>query len=251
MNTSIPTERILLKLDFYFAKNDYDGAERHLKYWLDEAISSNDNRTKLLICNELIGLSRKVGNESQTFQFTALALQTLDELNMRNSISAATTYINVATAHKAFGKAAESLPFFELARSIYEKELDTSDSRLGGLYNNLALSLVDLCRFKEAYEYYNKAINVMQYAKNGELEQAITYLNIASALENEKGLLDADEEISDNLQRAQELLDIHSSSTDGYYAFVCEKCASVFGYYGHFMYEKELKERADRIYERN
>ena len=37
---------------------------------------------------------------------------------------------------------------------------------------------------------------------------------------------------------------------DGYYAFVCEKCASVFGYYGRFFYEKELTERARRIYER-
>ena len=36
---------------------------------------------------------------------------------------------------------------------------------------------------------------------------------------------------------------------DGYYAFVCEKCASVFGYYGHFAYEKELYERSRRIYE--
>lgn len=245
------TNRILSKLDSYFAKNDYDGAERHLKYWLDEASSCKDDRSGLVVCNELIGLSRKVGKETQTFAYTSLALDILDRLDMKESITAATTYINVATAHKAFGKAKESLPYFERALEIYEKHLEPSDSRLGGLYNNLALSLVDLDRFNEAYGYYKKAIDVMAQVDNGELEQAITYLNIASALEVEKGLLDADMEISECIQKAMELLDIHANSNDGYYAFVCEKCASVFGYYGYFMYENELKERASRIYERN
>ena len=38
---------------------------------------------------------------------------------------------------------------------------------------------------------------------------------------------------------------------DGYYAFVCEKCASVFGYYGRFFYDGELRARARGIYERS
>ena len=243
--------RILSKLDSYFAKNDYIGAQRHLEYWLSEAVSCGDDRSKLVICNELIGLSRKIGKEEQTFKYTSMALDTLESLDMTDSITAATTYINVATANKAFGKAEESLPFFDRALKIYEAHLDRSDSRLGGLYNNLALSLVDLGRFSEAYSYYEKAINVMKLVENGELEQAITYLNIASALELELGLLDADEKIAECISKATELLDIHADSTDGYYAFVCEKCASVFGYYGYFMYENELKERASRIYERN
>lgn len=252
MNTSnISTDRVLSRLDGYFAKNDYNGAERHLKYWLDEAISSNDLRAKLLICNELIGLSRKVEKEEQTFEYTAKALKTLEELDIKDSVGAATTYINIGTAHKAFGKADASLPFFKLALSIYEKELAPTDARLGGLYNNLALSLVDLGRFEEAYVYYFKAIEVMSHAENGELEQAITYLNIASAYELQLGLLDAEEKISECLEKAASLLDVHADSNDGYYAFVCEKCASVFGYYGYFMYEKELKERTARIYERN
>ena len=49
-------------------------------------------------------------------------------------------------------------------------------------------------------------------------------------------------------RRTKELLENYTLR-DGYYAFVCEKCASVFGYYGFFMYEKELHERSRRIYE--
>ena len=252
MNQSrIQTDRILSKLDSYFAKNDYAGAERHLKYWLDESISTQDLRAKLLISNELIGLSRKVGKKDQTFEYTTLALQTLKELDIENTVSAATTYINVGTAHKAFDMAAESLPYFEQALDIYENQLPHTDSRLGGLYNNLALSLVDVKSFEDAHDYYKKALEVMSHAENGELEQAITHLNIASAYDAELGFLDGEEMIFKSLDRAAELLDVHAESNDGYYAFVCEKCASVFGYYGYFVYEKELKERSARIYERN
>ena len=244
------TNRILDKLDLYLSKNDYDGAFRHLKYWFEEANSSNDLRSKLLICNELIGLSRKTGKESQTFLYTQTALETLSALDMEKSVTAATTYINVATAYKAFNRAEESIPLFGKALEIYEKYLDSTDGRLGGLYNNLALSLVDLKKFNDAHAYYQKAISVMEHSQNGELEQAITYLNIASALEAEKGLLEADMEISECISKASSLLDVHAKSEDGYYAFVCEKCATVFGYYGYFMYENELKERARKIYER-
>ena len=37
---------------------------------------------------------------------------------------------------------------------------------------------------------------------------------------------------------------------DGYYAFVCEKCADTFAYYGYFGYSEELMQRAKKIYER-
>ena len=214
-------------------------------------MSLQDHKSELTLCNELIGLSRKIGNKEQTFLYMERALNLLKSLDIENSIGAATTYINVATAYKAFGEAERSLHLFEKALEIYEKELFSDDSRLGGLYNNFALSLVDTKKFSEAYQYYNKALSVMGRVQCGELESAITYLNIASAYEIEKGLLDADEDIGECLQKSEELLDLHKDSTDGYYAFVCEKCASVFGYYGRFVYEKELLERAEKIYERS
>ncbi|MBQ7595141.1 MAG: tetratricopeptide repeat protein, partial [Clostridia bacterium] len=149
------------------------------------------------------------------------------------------------------GKPQESLPIFKKAQNIYEKELDPGDSRLGGLYNNMALTLVDLQKYDEAYIYYNKAVEVNAQNQHGELETAITYLNIANALEAQKGLELAEKEISDLIEKAYSLLDSKDLPRNGYYAFVCEKCAPTFGYYGYFLYENELKERAKRIYERD
>ena len=90
----------------------------------------------------------------------------------------------------------------------------------------------------------------MAQAEHGALEQAITYLNMADAAEAEKGLLDASETIDTCLETAQALLDTPTLARDGYYAFVCEKCAPTFEYYGWFAAANDLNERAKAIYER-
>ena len=52
------------------------------------------------------------------------------------------------------------------------------------------------------------------------------------------------------LEKAAALLDDPTLPRDGYYAFVCEKCAPTFDYYGWFLIADDLKERAKTIYER-
>ena len=246
----VPVERVLGKLDEHFGRNDYDAAERHLLYWLGEAKMINDNRSALLLLNELAGLYRKLGKESNALDTVSSLLSLVEEMGIENNIGAGTTYINCATVYKAFGKADKALPLFEKARSVYESSLDPTDKRFGGLFNNMALALVDLERFREAYELYDKAISVMEKVEDGELEVAITYLNIASAKEVELGAVESDGEIKDLVEKAMKILDEHENK-DCYYAFVCEKCASVFGYFGYFLYEKELDRRAREIYERS
>ena len=243
----ISISRILERLDGHLGRNDYAAAERHLLYWLSESRGACDGRTELLIHNELMGLYRKLGREEDALECARVALSKIDELGVSEQVGSATSYLNAATVYKAFGRAADAMPLFERARSIYERDLDGDDSRLGGLYNNMALALVDLCRFDEANELYSRAVSVMKRT-DGELEVAITYLNMASAAEAECGIVDADERIQRYLDDAEAIIEA-CSKRDGYYAFVCEKCASVFGYYGRFFYEKELKERARRIYE--
>ena len=138
---------------------------------------------------------------------------------------------------------------FDRARAVYESKLAGDDERLGGLYNNMALALVDLCRFDEAEALYRRAIAVMERVADGAPELAITYLNMASAEEARVGIEEADGKIQEYLDIAEGLLESHPKR-DGDYAFVCEKCASVFDYYGRFVYAAEISERARRIYGR-
>ena len=243
--------RILSKLDEYLSKDDYTAAERHLLYWFEEAQNSKDNRTLLLLRNELMGLYRKLGKKEKSIKCAEAALDTVEKLGIAENIGAATTFLNSATVYKAFGMAEKSISLFEKAKIIYEKNLSENDERFGGLYNNMALALVDLKKYSQANELYQKALAVMKNVPNGEPEQAITYLNMANAAEAEYGLENAENKITEYLEKAMELLDISLSETDGNYAFVCEKCASVFGYYGYFFYQKELERRSKRIHERS
>lgn len=248
---SVPQNRIIEKMNDYMSRSDYLGAERHLLYWLNEAKLGRDTGGELMIRNELVGHFRKTGNREGAFTNAIEALKLLDELNLGNSRSAGITYINIATAYNAFGENEKSLEVFEKAEKTFEA-LDNPDiDLLGGLYNNMALTLASLSRFDEALSYYDKAIACMEKVPSGELECAITYLNMADTYEAKLGSENAEEKISALLDKAYELLIGTNAQKDGYYAFVCEKCAPSFSYYGYFTAANELSRKAKEIYERN
>lgn len=237
-------DNIISQLDSYLHRNDYSSAEEYL---LGVLIGASDDSVRLAVMNELMGLSRKLGKREQALYYTESAIRLIDNMDASRKVGSATIYLNCATVYKAFGMAEESIPLFKRAEAIYRDNLSSCDIRWGGLYNNMALSYVDMKAFSEAKELYLRAIDIMLRYDNGAPEAAITYLNLADAICAEKGLLEASDEINIYIDRAEKLLDEYPVR-DGNYAFVCEKCASVFGYYGRFLYEAELKERADRIY---
>ncbi len=245
----IPKDRVLDKLDSLLRSNDYAGAKRTLQYWLSEAEYTGDDQGVLLMQNELMGLCRKLGEKEQALQYAQDALNQVGKMDIGDNVGAATTYLNSATVCKAFGLPEDAINLFQMARSIYERDLPPTDDRLGGLYNNMGLALVDLKRFREAEELYQKAISVMQTVPEKEPEIAITYLNMATAAEAEYGLSQARAIIDELIQKAKACMEIGKDRKDGNYAFVCEKCATVFGYYGFEDYAVQLTERCRRIYE--
>lgn len=241
---------LIYELDHLLSKNDYESAREFLEKWVEITQNQNDNKTLYSLCNECIGLYRKIGDKENCYKHCQKALDLLRVLNIENTVTGATAFVNCATAYKAFGEAEKSISYFEKAATLYETLLPENDRRLAGLYNNFALSLVDLKEYEKALNLYEKAIEVLNSNPKFNLEQAVSYLNMANAVEAKKGLENACEEIDILLDKAQKVLDENYSETDGNYAFVCEKCASTFGYYGRFLYENELKERARVIYER-
>ena len=92
---------------------------------------------------------------------------------------------------------------------------------------------------------------MMGKVPGGAQEQAITYLNMANAVEEELGMERGEKRIFEYLDKAEALLNSPDVPRDGYHAFVCEKCAPTFGYYGYFLTQQELNKRAEEIYERN
>lgn len=249
--TPIPMRRVMERLDDYLNRDDYASAERHLRYWLAEAEAGSDLAGKLTILNEEIGLYRKLGMEAEGLHAIRDALALADSLDMKNTVSYGTTLINAATGYKAFGRAEAALPLYQQAKVIYETLLEPDDGRLGGLYNNMALTVAALGNYREAALLYNKAIDIMAKQEHGEAEMAISYLNLADLTAAECGMEDGESRIVSYLTEAEKLLDTESLPRDGYYAFVCEKCAPTFGHYGFFLTEQRLLRQAREIYERS
>lgn len=247
----IDVSRMIDRLNAYLDRNDYDAAERHLQYWLAEAQNGNDERGALTIRNEQMGLYRKRGKREEALEAVLEGLSLLRALQFEGTLTAGTTYVNAATVYKSFGMPKDALSLYRAAQEIYEKTLPEDDARLGGLYNNMALALVDEKQFREAEACYRKALSVMSRVEHGEAEAAITYLNMADLAAEELGLLESEEIVSAYLDKAETLLETPSLPHNGYYAFVCEKCAPTFDYFGRFAYAKELKTRSEEIYARN
>lgn len=244
----IPQMRIIEKMDEYMSTQDYTGAERHLKYWLNEALLGNDKRGELMIQNELVGHFRKTQNKEEFEKSAIRAVELLDVLDLKNSLSAGTTYTNIATAYSSFSEDEKALDLFKQAKELYESFSFSRPDLLGGLYNNMGLTYNALGKYDEALELYNKALSIMKTVDQGELEVAITYLNMANTYEAKLGEQEADKIIEELLDKAYECFNSDKLEKNGYYAYVCDKCYPTFEYYGYFIYANELKERMEKIY---
>jgi tetratricopeptide (TPR) repeat protein len=201
-----------------------------------------------MLRNELTGHYRKTGERDKSLENAEKAIALLDQLDFEGTISSGTTYVNAATAYNAFGEHERSMELFEKARAVYESSERTNKDLLGGLYNNMALTCVSLGRYEEALPLYESAIKVMADVPDGRLEQAITYLNMADLYQEMKGSEEAESDVYACLDKAYELLKDPNVAEPGYYAFVLEKCAPTFSYYGYFSAAREFEKRAGEIY---
>ncbi len=234
------------KLDAFFECDDMQGAGEHLRASRKAAEADNDKQLLLTVLNEMMGYYRKTREEERGLESVFSGLSLVPELGFEEKAVGATTMLNAATTLKAFGRPSEALPYYEKASLIYSKLFSPHDSRIAGLCNNYALTLVDLGDYFSAEEKYKLALFVLKRYDDKKTDIANTYVNMAH-------LYDAME----NYEKIEECLDLAYSALEndqnrnGYYAFTCRKCAPSFGYFGYFDAEKELNERAEKIYEGN
>ncbi len=240
----IPVGRILERIDRLFGRNDPIEAGRLLTYWRDEAVALRDRQGELSMENELVGYYRKQNDREHALASVRRALLLVDELEQGDMAAGATVLVNCATAYKAFGMAEEALPLYTRAEAVYQHTLSPEDPRFGGLYNNMALALVDLGRTAEAEEAYFSALAIMETVPNGEAESAITCVNLAHLYEGR-----AEPDLVDGcMKKAYELLTCPTIPHDGAYAFVLEKCAPSFLHFGDAEAYEKLKKESERIY---
>ena len=244
----IPQQRVVAKLDEYMSRRDYGGAEKHLLYWLEEARAGHDKGGELMIAGELVGHFRKTGNKEEAFRFADLSMRLVEELGMDGTVSAGTAYTNAATAYNAFGENEKALALFEKARAAYQSSENVSAGLWGGLCNNTALVLKELGRYEEASAMFEQALSWMAGVNGGELEQAVTYLNMADMACARYGTEQAEPMVYEYADKACSLLENTKAPHDGYYAFVLEKCVPALRWHGYFSAADEFEKISEEIY---
>lgn len=246
-NNSIPIRRVIETVDRAYDRNDYGEAERLLLHWLKEAEEIGDDRGKLSLYNELIGVYRITGQREKCLQAVEKALEMLEKTGQSTHVSGGTILLNCATAYKAFGDPDAAIALYEMCLEIYQKNLSKTDPLFGGFYNNMALTLADLGRTDEAIDAYQKALYVMEKTENGEPEQAITWINMATLYR----AVGQRQEAEKCMDRAQDLLENRCRVKNGRFAFVLSKCAPAFEEFERVETAKKLKALSEKIYEGN
>ncbi len=246
-NGRIPVKRIIEKLDDHFKTNDLKGAQNLLEFWQSEAVSIHDASGELSIVNELLGLYRKISYKAGAERVIMRAEELLSQTKNEDTVSGATILLNTATTCKAFGMIEKALSLYEIVHKIYKANLASDDVLFSAFYNNYSTALVDAERYEEALDYYKRAVEITEKSVKTLLDCAITYVNIAHLYEKRDGLDSA--EIEKYLDLAEKIFDDERIERNAYYAFVSEKCAPSFDYFGFFMTALKLQKKSREIYE--
>lgn len=207
--------------------------------------SAGDWRGELSMTSELLGQYRRTQEKDKGLAAVNHALELIRVHHLGRTVSGATILLNAATTLKAFGHAAESIPIFTHVSRVYADNLDPSDYRFAGLYNNMALSYDDVGDVASAERFFTLALKTIAKTEHPENDSAVTWCNLAE-MYGRRDLEDA--RIGACLENAWACLNAPDLPRDGYHAFTISKCAPTLDYFGYFLYAKELRERAEKIY---
>lgn len=240
---SLEILRVKERLDAYFRAGESAKAEALLRYWEAETRASGDRRGLLEILSEEIGFFRDPDEADSAIACAREAAEIVYGEKMEEGVSGATILLNAATTENAFGDKQRARSLFGQAKRVLERELPAGDKRLAGLYNNMA-SLYSEEDPERALAYFEKALAVLSAQDVPDCEAAVTYVNMAALLHTRDPL---DERIPAYMDRAAAVLDDPAVSRAYPYSYTCAKCAPVFGFFGYFLYEKELRERQKQL----
>ena len=244
-------QQMFRELDEYFNVNDTEGAGACMSRWLSDARSQKDWKSELTILNEQIGYYRKTGKRTDGMETVFRAFQIVEEYGLESHAAGATTWLNGATALRAFGEYETSYDYFEKTMNLYKKLLEPTDYRFASLYNNMALLLSDMKREKEAESFFFKSLKILGGHPAMEAETANTYVSMAHMYHSmETDPETRQKKVREVLLKALEILKKNNPLPDSYFAYICETGAKSFQYFGMEPEGRELKAMAENYYRR-
>ena len=175
-------EEQLAYLDMLFQSKRLDEIEPYLLDRIRQSIMVDDLSATLTWLNEIIGYYRSISHHEEALTMSRQALKLISSMNLVDTIAHATTLINIATAYRASGDYQTAKQTYQQALGILEIYAEEPlDNQFASLYNNLALTYESLGEPEAAVTQLKKALEHLRFLDHTELNQAITYTNLACA----------------------------------------------------------------------
>ncbi len=242
-------EECFEEMERCFDVHDMDGAEDCMKRYLQRARDDGDWGSQLTILNEQIGFYRKMQKFDNCMEAIGSALNIVDSYGLDQSGAGATTWLNSATAFRAFKYYDRAYEYFLKTLDLYNKTMEPDSYEFPSLYNNLAVVLTDMGRYEEAEKYYNMALEILPRRPNCEPEMASTYVSMAHMYH---GMEEEDpknrEKMEESLARAWDILTHDEELRDNYFAYVSDTSSKSFRALGAVEQADVLKQRAEDFY---
>ena len=163
------------------------------------------------------------------------------------TVSGATALVNCGCACVFLGELPTAELLFSKAAKVFQCLLPEGDLRFAALYNDMAMLFAVQGEAEQAESYFGKAIAAAQKSSEAQAHEAGIWLNLAGLAARTKGFYEGEEEISDGIARAMELLEREEIPGDREYAWLCRSYAPVFERFGYGMHGEELLQRARSI----
>lgn len=226
---TVDVKRFISKLDGYFMVDDLSSADKLIADWAAEARLSGDDRGLLSIMNEGLGFYRRTGDYEKAMDCIDEVAALIEKTGVQRKVSGATVYVNMATTMKAFGKAQESLKYYDMAESVYLDGNMSESYEYSALLNNRASALTELERYDEAELNLVIAIEILKKDQKHLGEVAVALINLAH-LTYDRNDNDTDK-VEKLLDEAWGYLTDERIPHDGNYAFIISKCAPSLRYF--------------------
>lgn len=173
------TDDFFTGLDSLFAQKNNTAIEEYLACHLEAAKSTGNTGYQLAVLNEQAGYYRNSSQFAQAFSACEQALAIISAASFTDTVSTATTMLNVATAFLAGGRVVEALKIYNTVDELYAGSLNASDPRRAALYNNMAQACMTSGDKQTAIIYLHRALALLKSSQEHCTELAITHSNIA------------------------------------------------------------------------
>ena len=175
-------DKILAEYDSMFGKNSLEEIEQYLVEQIAMAKLHREQGILVTLLNEIIGFCRDTTQKDKALQYCKELLVLMDEMQLNGSVSYATSLLNIANAYRAFGLCDQSLAFYKMVQTIYERNLASNDFNYASLYNNWSLLYQEMADFYNAVEMLQKALKIVDSYEEAVIPQATTRTNLAATL---------------------------------------------------------------------